>query len=56
MFACVLLQLLPKQIRKQKLSKYSIFFPLLRKLCILTMTSHGYYYCSILITLSSQCE
>ena len=56
MFAYVLLEFLLRQIPKQKLSKYSIFFQLLRNLCILTMTSHGYYYCSILITLSSQCE
>lgn len=34
MFACVLLKLLLKQNPKQKLSKYSIFFPLLLNLCI----------------------
>ena len=34
MFACILLHFLLKQIPKQKLSKYSIFFPLLRNLFI----------------------
>ena len=56
MFACVLLHLLPKQIHKQKLSKYSIFFSIVAKFVHLTMPSNGYYSCSILITLSSQCE